>query len=464
MDPATILALTGAAGSLFSTGASIFGANNAANAQQGIAAQQAAMAQRQLEVSMLMNFMQMNRQDAQLAYQRQFGERAYNENQQRSDRAYGDQQRYNERAYSDSRTAAMEAIARAERDRTYAINNNEELNRFARKQYDDSVTASHTGRTDSAGNTVSYDPVTNSWKTQVNPAIKALMDATTRIEHDAAVKGSYRREQGQEENFKRRGKVGNVANTMLDEYTHGVGAPSYEGMQGADTIARVTRAGAGRDSLTSAVARDLVRRGGSSAAGDLALRGIDTAANNNVRVAIADAQNDAPENWRKAYSSWASDLLNRRSPLAAEASNITDAPFASAQTTTSADGIGNNNRANPNATYGAGAGGVAYAGNQGAAAYKSLVDASRAMSTGGYNPTSAPNLSVPGYSAYGLDSGYNNLFKAVGGQPTQQAPWGSAIGAVTSNIQELIRAFSRHNQTPWNEDSRNDAAYNSWRF
>lgn len=447
MDPITLSALIGFGGSALSTGASLFGAGQQSSAQQHNANQQMALAQRQLEAMLLQNYRADALQREQLDYQRTYGERAYN-----------DQSRYNERAYRDAQTAAREALVRSERDRGYFINQNELLNEFARTQYDDSVKASRSGRIDSAGNRVYYDEATNTWKTEVSPAIKALMDASQKIDLDAMVKGAYRRERGQEDNFKRRLDVGGTADSLLKEYEYGVGAPTLEGIQGRDTVAGVTRAGAGRDSIVEALARQLVRSGGGSAQSDAVMRNIDEAANGNVRVAIADAAAAAPEKYRGAKASWRADILNARAPLAAEAGNITDAPFASAQTTTSADSYAPSGKINANATYGSGAGGVSYAGNQSSAGYQALLKAAGMGNTVG--PT--PNISIPGYSPnYG---GYDSLYKAFGNQPTTPAPWGSAIGAMTDNIQALVRRLGSSNTTPWNEDSRNDAAYNSWRF
>lgn len=423
MDPITLSALIGAGGSLLSTGASMFGASQQRDQQQGIANQQMQLAQRQMEMQMLANLRASSLQQQQLDYQRNFGERSYT-----------DQQRLNERSYSDSQSAARQALANAERDRQYAIQQNTLQNEQAKKQYADSVTASHTGRTDSAGNTVYYDAATNSWKTQVAPMVKALMDTSQKQDLEAMVKGGYRREQGQEANFKRRLDAGGEADSLLKQYEKGIGAPDLAAIQGRDTIAGVTRAGAGRDMLTEALARSLVRSGGSNAATEATLRSIDNATGNSARVAIADAAASAPDKYMAQKSQWRADLLNARAPLAAEAGNITDAPFASAQTTTGADSFSNNGRPNPNTTYGGGAGAVAYANNEGSTGYQSLL---RAASAGG-SVGQTPQISIPGYSP-NYSTGYDSLFKAYGNQPTQQSPWGSAIGATTDNIQALLR-------------------------
>ncbi len=425
MDPITISALIGGGASLLGTGASLFGASKQADAQQGIANQQMALAQRQMEMQLLANLRAQSLQQEQLDYQRGFGERSYN-----------DQQRLNERAHTESTQSAREALARAERDRQYAVQQNELQNANAKKQYEDSLLASHTGRTDSSGNRVYYDAATNSWKTDVAPAIKALMDASQKQDLEAMVKGGYRREQGQEANFKRRLDAGGEADRLLKEYEREIGAPTLEGIQGRDTVAGVTRAGAGRDMLTEAMARQLIRQGGTNPGADATLRSIDNTGGNNVKVAIADAAANAPEKYRAAKSDWRANILNARAPLAQEAGNITDAPFASAQTTTSADAINNQTRANPNATYGGAGGGVAYANNEGSAGYQALL---KAASAGG-NVGATPQISIPGYNP-GF-SGFDAAFKAIGNQPTQQAPWGSAIGAIGDNIQALFRRFS----------------------
>lgn len=448
MDPITLSALIGAGGSLLSTGASLFSSGQQRDQQQGIANQQIALAQRQMEMQMLANLRASSLQQQQLDYQRTTGERGYN-----------DQQRLNERSHSESTQAAREALARAERDRQYAVSQNELQNQRAQQQYEDAVTASHAGRTDSSGNRVYYDAATNSWKTEVAPNIKALMDASQKIDLESMVKGGYRREQGQEANFKRRLDAGGEADRLLKEYERGIGAPDLAAIQGRDTVAGVTRAGAGRDMLTEALARSLVRSGGSNAATDATMRSIDNAAGNNVRVAIADAAASAPDKYQAAKTGWRADLLNARSPLAAEAGNITDAPFASAQTSTNMDSFVNNSKASPTINYGGGASGVSYAGQEGSAGYQALLKAAGSGGTVG----AIPQISVPGYSP-NYSTGYDSLFKAIGSQPTQQSPWGSAIGATTDNIQALLRRFSGSNQTPWSEDSKNDYAYNSWRF
>lgn len=442
MDPITLSALIGGGGALLSTGASLFGASQQASAQQGIANQQAALAQRQMEMQLLMQLRGQSLQQEQLDYQRGFGERSYN-----------DQQRLNERAHTESVQSAREAIARAERDRQYAIQQNEIQNATAKQQYADSLAASRSGRIDSAGNKVYYDAATNTWKTDVAPGIKALMDASQRQDLEAMVKGGYRREQGQEANFKRRLDAGGEADSLLKEYERGIGAPSLEAIQGRDTVAGVTRAGAGRDMLTEALSRSLIRSGGSNAATDATMRSIDNAGSNNVRVAIADAAANAPEKYRAAKTGWRADLLNARAPLAQEAGNITDAPFASAQTTTSADSYSPSGRANPNTTYGGGSGAVAYANNEGSTGYQALLKAANAGSQVGQTP----QISIPGYSqSYG---GYDNMFKAIGNQPTQQSPWGSAIGAATDNIQALLRRFGSSNSGGIDQEIANWSNY-----
>ena len=443
MDPITLSALIGGGASLLSTGASLFGASQQSGAQQGIANQQMAAAQRQMEMQLLMNLRAESLQREQLNYQRGFGERAY-----------GDQQRLNDRSYRDSTTAAREALARAERDRIYAIAQNEEQNRFAKEQYGDALKASRSGRIDSSGNRVYYDEATNTWKTDVAPGIRALMDASQKIDLEAMVKGGYRREQGQQANFKRRLDAGGAADSLLREYEDEIGAPTLEGIQSRDTVAGVTRAGAGRDSLIEAMARRAIRAGGGDAQSDAARSSIDAAGGDNIRVAIADAVANAPEKYRAAKTGWRADILNARSPLAAEAGNITDAPFASAQTTTGADSFANSNRVSPTVNYGGGAGGVAYANNNASTGYQALLKAAGAGSSVG----AIPQISIPGYNP-GM-SGYDSYFKAIGNQPTAQAPWGSAITALESNIQALLRRFgsSRNNDNSWGGYDRVAAA------
>lgn len=272
---------------------------------------------------------------------------------------------------------------------------------------------SEAGRTDAAGNRVYFNG--KDWVTDPTDATKGIISASQLNEREQQAAGGTRREFGQQDNFENRGNVGNEADAILRLMRDRIGAPTYEGTRGRNAVAAATEVGSSRDTLVDAVSRNLIRSGGSGSTSDRMLDMVDNNAAGNLRGALAKNDAQAPEMFRTANEGWETGRMNKFSPLNAIRSNISDAPFAPTQVGAPIDA-----QLGQAATYGAATSGRGGAG-----------------------------LNV----ASGL---VNNV-------PYSPMPWGNAIGALGGVVEAYMKKQG-DKPIPWNEDSRNPGAFNSWKF
>lgn len=271
------------------------------------------------------------------------------------------------------------------------------------------------GRMDSAGNRVYFNG--KDWVTDTTDATKGIISSSQANEREQNVVGGTRRELGQRNNFESRGQAGNEADATLRLMRDRIGAPTLEGTRGRNAVAAATEIGSNRDTLVDAVSRNLIRSGGSTNVGERAIDSIGEASGRNLRTALAKNDTSAPELNRVATEGWQTGLANKYNPLNAVRSNLTDMPMAPTQVGAPIDAS-----LNQAATYGA--------------------------ATSGKGATAL-----------------NQAGALVGGAaPKTDMPWGSSIYSLTEAMKAYIGSKDKGNGTPWNEDSRNDAAYNSWRF
>lgn len=262
-----------------------------------------------------------------------------------------------------------------------------------KKIADDQLRMAQAGREDAAGNKVRFDG--KNWTVDTTPETKGIIKASQLNEREQQVKGGFRREAGQSANFENRGQAGNLADAVLRQLQNGSGAPTLEGVRGRNTVAAATKVGANRDMLVDAVSRNLIRSGGSGAASDHALSNIDDGASRNLRVALADSDANAPEQFRQQREGYETGMMNKWNPLNAVRSNLTDAPFAPTQVGAPIDASLNQGAAYGAGTVGRNAGAI----NQGA----------------------------------GLIAGMNQT----------PMPWGSAFGALTDSVKAFMQSKNR---------------------
>lgn len=269
------------------------------------------------------------------------------------------------------------------------------------------------GRTDSAGNQVYFNG--KDWVSKPTEATKGIISASQLNERENQVKGGTRREISQENNFRDRGNAANESNAVLRMLRDRVGAPTEEGVRGRGAIAGATEAGANRDTLVDTVARNLIRSGAGGPASDRAIAGIDDNGARSLRTTLAKNDASTPEQFRVANEGWETGRLNKFNPLAATASNLTDAPFSPTQIGAPIDAS-----LNQAATYGAGTSGRGASGLNAAASLQN------------FTPT--------------------------------PMPWGPAAGALTDSVMAYMRARGRGGSNNGDILNASKSAYSSGGF
>ena len=272
-------------------------------------------------------------------------------------------------------------------------------------------------QTDVNGNKLIYDPE-RGWIPLLSK-IGLEDQAATQAAKEITNRNFFGRGQWEEgQDARRRMGQGRAADELLDAIRYGYGAPTKEGVTGANKIAAVTGVSDATDALKSGAAAAQLRT--NSGAGPLQkqFESTDRSAATGVRSALAQTDATAGPLYNQIKADWRNNLAAGYGKLAPTAGQS----------------------GAPQATSGA----------------LDAAVASRAARPMAINP----------YSGMGSNTATQQLIAAMGAQGKAQPNYGAAIGSLTDQIKEGIKEWGGGSKstTPWNQDSRNDAAYNSWRF
>lgn len=249
------------------------------------------------------------------------------------------------------------------------------------------------GQTDAYGNKLIYDP-NSGWVSLPSAKGQELInrsDAINRM-HDVETLGRGAMERSA--NFQRRLGESNTADTLLREISNRYGAPSREGVVGANKIAAATDASEAADNARSGFTAAALRTGTGAVPLEHTLASLDRGAVKGQRSALANVEAQASPLYNQMFSDWMTSKSQPYNLFATRASNTEDIPFAPQNITSTLDTIGLNRAA---------------------------------RGTSGVNP----------YAGISAPSAGNQLLTQIGAQ--QQMPWGSAFGALT----DIARIFSK---------------------
>jgi hypothetical protein len=241
-------------------------------------------------------------------------------------------------------------------------------NELQRAMADRQYTLSTSGQTDERGNQLIYDPTSNTWKTLLSPEGKALLarsDAINRM-HDVDTLGRGASERSA--NYQRRLAEGSTAAPLLDAIRYGYGAPTKEGVVGANKVAAATNASEGADLARTGYTGAALRTGFGYTPLQQTLASVDRSAVSGQRGALASAEASGGDDYNTKLANFIGSKLSPYNTLATRASNTENVPFAPYDSGMASASLNRAIRA-PTGTYNPNAGAV------GTAANKNLIDA-----------------------------------------------------------------------------------------
>jgi hypothetical protein len=198
--------------------------------------------------------------------------------------------------------------------------NNRMQQMLANQQYE----LATAGRTDARGNKTTYVPGMG-WvetPTETTRGIIGASDAALRQQLvDYLGRGRGERDLA----LGRRLEEGSVAEPLLQQIKYGYGAPTKEGVVGADKIARVTGVSENADNAKSAVGTTMLRTGGNI--NPTVMSNIDRGAVTGVRKALADADAGADPLYQAHLASFNKNKYDPYNTMATRASNIENVPL-----------------------------------------------------------------------------------------------------------------------------------------
>lgn len=195
-----------------------------------------------------------------------------------------------------------------------------------RKAQQDQYELSTAGQTDARGNYTHYVPG-RGWVTDVTPETKGLITSSDANQRNNAVTALTRGRMEQGQNFQRRQQEGGIAQSLLDQYKAGYGAPTREGVQGQQRLAGVTGANETADNMKSGIAAAALRSGGSLLPVANNFANINRGAVVGTRSAIANADAASPGIYEAQKQNYTKSMTEPYNLMATRASNITDTPF-----------------------------------------------------------------------------------------------------------------------------------------
>lgn len=244
-------------------------------------------------------------------------------------------------------------------------------------------------QTDADGNKLIYDPE-RGWIPLLSP--KGLSDqAAQRSSQEIENRKYFGRGQYEDaQDFQRRFGQGRAANELLDAIRYKYGAPTKEGVTGANKIAAVTGVSEAADNLKSGAAQAQLRTG--SAAGPLQkqFESTDRSAATGVRSALAQTDANAGPLYEQIKADWLNNKASGYGKLAPQAGQS----------------------GAPQATTGA-------------------LDAQVAA-------RAARPMQINPYSGIGTNAASKQLIDAMGYQPTK---YGAMFGGLAEGVKGLFGAF-----------------------
>lgn len=269
------------------------------------------------------------------------------------------------------------------------------------------------GQTDADGNQLIYDP-DKGWIPLLSP--KGLTDqAAARGAKEIETRKYFGRGQYEDEqDFQRRFGQGRAANELLDAIRFKYGAPSKEGVTGANKIAAVTGVSEANDTLKSGAAQAQLRTGSGAGPLQKQFESTDRSAATGVRSALAQTDANAGPLYEQIKADWLNNKASGYGKLAPQAGQA-GAPQAST----------------------------------GALDAQVAARAARPMQI---NP----------YSGMGMNQSSKQLMDAMKFQNPEYGAMATGLGKTVKGLFDTYGAKDK--STPWSEDARNDAAFNNWRF
>lgn len=182
------------------------------------------------------------------------------------------------------------------------------------------------GQTDARGNQTRYIPG-RGWITDVTPETKSMMQRSDAVQNQGYVEALGRGSDERRGAFNRRLTEGSAASPLLDAMRFGYGAPSREGVGGANKIANVTSASEGADQVRSGYAGAALRTGSGSVPLQSTISSLDRGATSGIRTALAKGDADEGPLFQQMTDQFNQGKLNPYNMLASRASNVENMPF-----------------------------------------------------------------------------------------------------------------------------------------
>lgn len=285
-----------------------------------------------------------------------------------------------------------------------------------KQQADRQYELSTAGQTDARGNQLQYIPG-RGWVTTLTPQSQSIVSASDALQQAGQRRALTTGQEDVSRNFKRRLMEGDAADPLLRQLMSGYGAPTREGVGGRNLVSNVTKTSENADALRNAYSSAALRTGQGSVPLALNMQQLDKGGTAGIRSAIAESGAQTDPLFQAQMQQYQQGKLNPYNMLASRASNSSDVATQPENITGGLD--------------------------------------TRSM----YANAGSARGNAPGSEAL-----YRGVMPALNAYGAQTTPNYDLFAAgVTANLKQLLRG-SGSGITPWNEDSRNDAAYNSWRF
>lgn len=178
-----------------------------------------------------------------------------------------------------------------------------------KQQMEQQYRLSTAGQTDARGNRTSYDPSSNSWKVDVTPTTQGLIGASDQAHRLALVRNLSSGQNEQSLAMSRRLKAGDVSSANLDALRYGYGAPTKEGVVGANKVAGATNVGENADLLRNAYTMAALRTGTGAVPLQQSLSTLDRGGTAGIRSALASGDANANPLFENAYGQYVNNRL-----------------------------------------------------------------------------------------------------------------------------------------------------------
>lgn len=184
------------------------------------------------------------------------------------------------------------------------------------------------GQTDARGNQLMYDPSSNTWVSMLSPQGQALLNRSDAVQRQFDVQNLGTGANERSSAMNRRLSEGETAQPLLDAIKYGYGAPTKEGVVGADKVAAVTNATEGADQARSGFNAAALRTGTGVVPLESTIASIDRGATQGVRSALANSEAAGGPLYTKMLSDFQNSKLGPYNTLATRASNVDNIPFS----------------------------------------------------------------------------------------------------------------------------------------